>query len=212
MSFIYNMSDTWNAGGTTFDAIKMNISNGAGGAPVGAAASRAIRIQANGTDVFGCDISGNLYPTAIQGTQTNNSAAAGFIGEILSSVVLVGAQIALTSGAVANIASIALTAGDWDITGVVAYAGDATTQVGVMQGIISTTNNGGVDGNNLGTGAVTINNASGGLIVNGQNYAMGVGPFRVSQASTNTYYLNTNVTFAIGTMAAFGSIRARRVR
>lgn len=60
MSFIYNMSDTWNAIGTTFDAIKMNISNGAGGAPVGAAASRAFNLQANGATIFDIDISGQL--------------------------------------------------------------------------------------------------------------------------------------------------------
>lgn len=58
---IYNMADTWNAGGTTFDGIKLNISNGAGGAPVGAAASRAFRLQANGTDIFSVSIAGRAF-------------------------------------------------------------------------------------------------------------------------------------------------------
>lgn len=61
MSFIYNMADTWNAGGTTFNGIYMNISNGAGGAPVGAAASRVIRIDSNGTAIFAVDINGAIY-------------------------------------------------------------------------------------------------------------------------------------------------------
>ena len=55
------MADTWNAIGTTFQAIKMNISDGAGGAPVGATASRAFLLQANSVDIFGIDISGSLF-------------------------------------------------------------------------------------------------------------------------------------------------------
>lgn len=58
MAFIYSMVDTWNAIGTTFNSIYMNISNGAGGAPVGAAASRAFRLDANGTRIFDVDITG----------------------------------------------------------------------------------------------------------------------------------------------------------
>lgn len=54
------MTDTWNAGGTTFNGIYMNISNGAGGAPVGAAASRAFKLDANSSEIFSIDISGKL--------------------------------------------------------------------------------------------------------------------------------------------------------
>lgn len=71
MSFIYDMADTWNAIGTTFNAIKMNISNGAGGAPVGAAASRALLLQANGTTIFDVDINGIVTfngPSSATGT------------------------------------------------------------------------------------------------------------------------------------------------
>src|SRR5882672_10454126 len=60
MSFIYNMADTWNAGGTTFNGIYMNISNGAGGAPVGAAASRAFRLDANSAAIFSFDVNGTV--------------------------------------------------------------------------------------------------------------------------------------------------------
>ncbi len=60
MSFIYSLLDTWNAVGTTFNTIYANISNGAGGAPVGAAASKALLLQANSTDIFGIDINGAI--------------------------------------------------------------------------------------------------------------------------------------------------------
>ena len=49
---IFNMADTWNNAGTVFNAILMNISNGAGGAPVSGFGSSAINIQNNGTTVF----------------------------------------------------------------------------------------------------------------------------------------------------------------
>lgn len=61
MSFIYSMTDTWNVIGTTFNGIYMNISNGASGAPVGAAASRALRLDSNGTSIFSIDITGRAY-------------------------------------------------------------------------------------------------------------------------------------------------------
>ncbi len=53
MSFIYNMADTWNAVGTTFSGILMNVSNGAGAVPVGAVTSQLVNVQTNGTQNFG---------------------------------------------------------------------------------------------------------------------------------------------------------------
>lgn len=61
MSFIYNMADTWNAVGTTFNAILMNVSNGAGGSAVGAAASRVLNLQNNSSSIFSVDIAGKVY-------------------------------------------------------------------------------------------------------------------------------------------------------
>lgn len=83
MSFIYNMADTWNAVGTIFNGIYMNISNGAGGAPVGAAASRAFRLDSNLTSIFDIDISGNVVSIGGIKAQTNLallSATGGFGG------------------------------------------------------------------------------------------------------------------------------------
>lgn len=50
---IYSMADTWNAGATTFQSILMNVTNGAAGNPVGAAASELISLQTNATERFG---------------------------------------------------------------------------------------------------------------------------------------------------------------
>lgn len=57
---IFDMADTWNAIGTTFNGIYMNFTDGAGGAPVGAAASRFLRLDSDGSSVFDVDSSGNI--------------------------------------------------------------------------------------------------------------------------------------------------------
>jgi hypothetical protein len=47
MAYIYDLTDTWNAGGTTFNAIKMNVTDSAS-----AAASKLVTLQTNGTEHF----------------------------------------------------------------------------------------------------------------------------------------------------------------
>lgn len=77
MSFIYSMADTWNAIGTTFNGIYMNISNGAGGAPVGAAASRAFRLDANSTSIFDISITGAVVIAAVGASQSPSLSIGG---------------------------------------------------------------------------------------------------------------------------------------
>ena len=55
MPGIYNFTDTWNAGGTTFDGIKLNVTDTAS-----AAASKLVNIQLAGTSKFVVDKSGNV--------------------------------------------------------------------------------------------------------------------------------------------------------
>ena len=47
MADIFNLSDTWNAAGTTFDALKMNVTNTAS-----AAGSKLLNLQIGGGDRF----------------------------------------------------------------------------------------------------------------------------------------------------------------
>jgi len=68
MSYIYNLTDTWNAAGTTFNAIKMNVTDTAS-----AAASKLIDLQKSGVSYFQVDRNGNVgigqsSVTAIFGT------------------------------------------------------------------------------------------------------------------------------------------------
>ena len=56
MSYIYDLTDTWDDAGTTFSAIKMNVTNTAS-----AAASKLVQCQIGGTDKFTVDKDGDGY-------------------------------------------------------------------------------------------------------------------------------------------------------
>ncbi|MEF1435483.1 hypothetical protein QWU86_11715, partial [Neisseria gonorrhoeae] len=76
----------------------------------------------------------------IVGTTTNNNANAGSDGEFISSSVVVGSAVALTTNVTANVTSITLTAGDWDVAGTVSInPARSTTIAAVIAGISNTT-------------------------------------------------------------------------
>jgi hypothetical protein len=92
MAYIYDLTDTWNAGGTTFYGIKMNVTNSAS-----AAGSKLLSLQVSGSEKFGVDKDGNVgigtsspsYKLDIQ-TATSNT-------EVISRVAsLAGANAAST--------------------------------------------------------------------------------------------------------------------
>ena len=60
-------------------------------------------------------------PTRLIGTTTNNNATAGDVGELLSSNIVLGSAVSLTSGVAANVTSISVPAGDYDAYAVVAF-------------------------------------------------------------------------------------------
>lgn len=151
----------------------------------------------------------NLPSTSIKGTATNDSAAAGIVGEILSTTVASGAAVSLTSTVAANLTSVSLTAGDWDVTCVAYHNLAATTTLTLMQTGISTTS-ATLPASTGGTSDLAIwrqaSAAPGGLVI------QSVGPHRVSLAATTTTYCVVNDTFGTSTDAVYGIIRARRVR
>lgn len=151
--------------------------------------------------------------SGIIGTTTNDSAAAGSVGELLSSLVTSGSAVSLTSNTDANVTSLSLTAGDWDVWFDCNFSGGATTQlVWVMASISATsatmnTTPGFYFGMGVNaTGTSTIFNS-------GINYvSASAGAARISLASTTTYYAVAKALFTVSTCSAFGLLRARRVR
>lgn len=143
----------------------------------------------------------------VAGTATNDAATAGNLGEFLSTTVLAGAAVALTTATPADVATLALTAGDWDVWGSVVFACAAGTVATAIAGWIGTASatvptlpNG---------GAMAQLSATFGA---GTTLALPVGSSRVSLAAPATMYLSCQSTFTVSTEGAYGFIGARRRR
>lgn len=156
-----------------------------------------------------CSASVDIGSNVITGVVTVSDAAAGYIGEVLSSVVLVGSQVSLTSTIVSNVTSLALTAGDWEVSGTVAFNPAGTTTVSHVSAGINTTSatlQTVPDANGLPTATVTA------TLTTGAAQRLNLTPERINVATTTTVYLVAQSTFGVSTMGAYGVIRARRVR
>ena len=144
----------------------------------------------------------------IVGTTTNNNANAGSVGEYIASTVLQASRVALTSGTPVNVTSISLTAGDWDVTGLLGLSENSSVawtyyvgSISSVSGTLSTLQT------NSSTGSINTTTLA---VVNAY---LPLPVVRVSLASTTTYYLVAQGGFTGGSgQAAFGTIRARRVR
>lgn len=149
----------------------------------------------------------NLTPVAganINGTNTNDNAAAGQVGQYVTAS---NTGVALTTGVVANITSISLTAGDWEITGWVSVttgAGATLTQITGVATTVSSSSVTPIETGNLLSLLVTYPAS--------QSQSLPIPATRLSIASTTTVFLNVFTTFGAGTNTAGGQIRARRVR
>ena len=130
------------------------------------------------------------------GVVDGSDATAGQIGEYLTAS---GGSVALSSNAVANVATLALTPGDWDVEGNVFF--DAT---GATAYVLA--------------GVSTVSAAFGGIVTRVGGYAsanqfrIGTGgAVRINVAAATTAYLVAQCGFTGGVNAS-GSIRARRMR
>jgi hypothetical protein len=145
----------------------------------------------------------------IVGTATNNNAAAGYIGEFLSSVVLIGAAVPITTTTQTNITTLALTAGDWDVWGSLWTLPAAGTTTDTVAAAVSQTSatlptTPAIGGANqqlrgLATAATQV-------------VVIATGTTRISLAAPATIYLVGFISFAVSTMSAYGSLSARRAR
>jgi len=138
------------------------------------------------------------------GDISGGSAAAGIIGEYLSAVVTTA--VTLATGITSNVATLALTAGDWNVQGEVWLligAGGATQ----LEAGISTTSGVIATAPGIGTARVTVAGASLSTAA-----VLPMGPTRISLSASGTAYLMANLVFPSGTCTATGVISARRAR
>ena len=134
------------------------------------------------------------------------------LGTLVTSSVPVGSAVSLTTNTAANVTSITLTAGDWDLSGVIDFNPAATTSVtNITAGVslTSATLSAQTGGSGLGTDPTMAWNQA--ASVPAAVMAMEVPAVRLSITATTTVYLVAKSTFTVSTMTAYGTIRANRV-
>lgn len=145
------------------------------------------------------------------GTTTNDNAATGYVGEYVSSTVLIGAAVAMTTGSSQDITSISLTAGDWDVYGTAAVTTlSGFPSVTLITGWISTTSNVEAADPNEGAKAI-LSQSNAGAGDNSFAELSGLRK-RVTLSATTTIYLGIRGAFLGGSIGRYGFIGARRVR
>ena len=143
----------------------------------------------------------------MNGTATNDNAAAGEVGEYLEASVASGSALALTSNSALTITSITLTPGDWDVSGQVAFTSTATTSYTINAGSLSLTTN--TSSSVLGRWNQHVGAP---FVPNGVPISAIMGPARFSVNTNTTVYLVAFATFTASTAGGYGTISARRAR
>jgi hypothetical protein len=159
-------------------------------------------IQASGNAIFSTSGKGIL------GTTTNNNADTGVVGEYVSSTTA-SSTTSLTNNTAANLTSISLTAGDWDISGTVCATGDATTLVKAVYVYVTSTS-ATIPGEP--ERSSVIYSTTGVAAFAEGNLNIPIMPKRFSISATTTVYLGVYSEFSVGAQTAGGIIRARRIR
>lgn len=158
----------------------------------------------NTLQVSGVTVSAGQYP----GTATNDNATAGNVGESQLQTVLAASAVSLSSGVTSPIATITLTAGDWEIWANAAYTGNVSTTVTAVRSTIA-------------TASATENTASpffvacayGGATAFGTfDMGLAIPPIRVSLSGSQQYWLTGRASFGTSTCSGYGTIHARRMR
>jgi hypothetical protein len=126
------------------------------------------------------------------GATDGSDAKAGNIGEYLTAT---SGSVSLTNAAVTNIASVALTAGDGDVSGNVAFTAGSGTHTFFGAGI------GGLDT----FSSATFPSAA-------LNMGIATATHRYNVTATTTVWVVAEAGFGGGTMTATGTVRARRAR
>lgn len=150
---------------------------------------------------------GLITPTStigIKATSTNDNPASGSFGEYAKGSAT---ATSLTSGSTAACATLSLTPGDWDVTGIVQTTPAGTTTTSNATAGISTASNGFIA---VGSPAVTNTVSFPVSLAAGVGVSLMLPPTRMSVASTTSVYSVLQVTFATSTMACSGFLQARR--
>lgn len=138
---------------------------------------------------------------------------AGCIGEVISSVVPSGSAVSLTTATGANVTSVSLTAGDWEVDCICYVQGTGTTSYTILQAGLNTTS-ATLPALTSTTPIAYVSIAEPATVPAQSAIPQSLSPttIQINVSTTTTVYLVTNCTFSASTASAYGWVRARRIR
>lgn len=141
-----------------------------------------------------------------KGTTSGDNAAAGYIGEYIEAVVSSGTAWPGTTTQYCDLASIALGAGDWDVTGIADINTNGASVTYMDLGISKTSGNSST-GLSFGQNYLELSAS------NGFNHGgLSIPNYRINVTGPTTVYLKGNAGFSGGTPQYGCRISARRPR
>lgn len=169
----------------------------------------AVTVQSSGANTIVVVAAGSKIDFTCILTSGTTAASWDFVnvGEYAESIITQGSGTALTTNTAANITTLSLTAGDWNLWGNVAFLSAATTAINDLNGWISTTSATIPAGNLRSQRFVAVAFTPG---IANESFCV---PFkRLNLATTTTVYLSVQATFATSTLEGSGGLFARRAK
>ena len=139
----------------------------------------------------------------VKGNNTNTAPPAGFIGEQIRSAVAAASAVTLSNTVAANVTSISLTAGIWDVTGIIGFNGTPTGATGCNCSISTTSATEGTGGDNKVSSPINSSATN--------DLSLVCPAYRLTLAGTTTVYLVALSVFTGGSQKAYGRLSATRV-
>jgi hypothetical protein len=177
---------------------------------VGPAGPSAVSANAGNLAKLGTD---NLIfvpaPTAIKGVTDGSDAAAGMVGEVISSSNFGG--VALTTNVSMNVTQIALTPGDWNVGGVVIFTPSGTGPNSVIAALSQTAATLPTD-NDVATGKAIMQQIWASSMPSNKTQTTPTSLIRVNTSTLKSVYLVALAVFGGGSVTVTGYVSARRVR
>lgn len=135
------------------------------------------------------------------------------VDQVKTSTVASASAVSETTATPLNVTSLSLEAGDWELSGVVdrTLTGTTASIYGAGISLTSATMPSQAGGSGLGTDAGISQTATFGTALSG-GYSTAIPPVTLSVTATTTVYLVAADTFAAGTVAVYGTLRAKRLR
>ena len=141
------------------------------------------------------------------------TAALDAFGQFATATVPTASAVSLTTATPANVTSITLPPGDWDVAYQVRHKPAASTSITVLSCSLSTTSAtmgtqpvSGV----IGSDSVTLLTQA--AQVNAGEITQASVPVQVSLTASTQIFVVCNDTFTVSTMGAYGTLRARRTK